>query len=112
MSSFSRLAVVEGKLFQREKAALIGVFGLPVALVVGFGLIARGSSNREAAARLFISEATVKTHVLHIYPKLGVNDRAAAVAVGFERGLLPRPLKLSTVRKPATGWGPSEAAWP
>jgi len=50
-------------------------------------------SNREAAARLFISEATVKTHVLHIYAKLGVNDRAAAVAAGFERGLLPRPLK-------------------
>jgi hypothetical protein len=45
----------------------------------------------EAAARLFISEATVKTHVLHIYAKLGVNDRAAAVAAGFERGLLPRP---------------------
>jgi hypothetical protein len=45
----------------------------------------------EAAARLFISEATVKTHVLHIYAKLGVNDRAAAVASGFERGLLPRP---------------------
>ena len=55
------------------------------------GLIARGCSNREAAARLFISEATVKTHVLHIYAKLGVNDRAAAVAAGFERGLLPGP---------------------
>jgi DNA-binding NarL/FixJ family response regulator/signal transduction histidine kinase len=56
------------------------------------GLIARGYSNREAAVHLFISEATVKTHVLHIYAKLGVNDRAAAVAAGFERGLLPRPL--------------------
>ena len=54
------------------------------------GLIARGCSNRDAAVRLFISEATVKTHLLHIYAKLGVNDRAAAVAVGFERGLLPR----------------------
>lgn len=51
-------------------------------------LIADGSTNREAAARLFISEATVKTHVLHIYDKLGVNDRAAAVAAGFRRGLL------------------------
>nr|WP_218902188.1 response regulator transcription factor [Streptomonospora nanhaiensis] len=51
-------------------------------------LIAAGSTNREAAARLFISEATVKTHVLHIYAKLGVNDRAAAVAAGFRRGLL------------------------
>ena len=52
------------------------------------GLIARGSTNREAAARLFISEATVKTHLLHAYAKLGVKDRAAAVAVAFERGLL------------------------
>ena len=52
------------------------------------GLIAQGSTNREAAAKLFISEATVKTHVLHIYAKLGVNDRAAAVATAFERGLL------------------------
>jgi DNA-binding NarL/FixJ family response regulator len=53
-------------------------------------LIAAGASNRDAASRLFISEATVKTHVLHIFAKLGVNDRAAAVATGFERGLLPR----------------------
>ncbi|ASW56908.1 DNA-binding response regulator [Plantactinospora sp. KBS50] len=51
-------------------------------------LVARGRSNREAAADLFISEATVKTHLLHAYGKLGVNDRAAAVAVAFERGLL------------------------
>jgi DNA-binding NarL/FixJ family response regulator len=51
-------------------------------------LVARGTTNREAAAKLFISEATVKTHLLHIYAKLGVNDRAAAVAVAFQRGLL------------------------
>ena len=52
-------------------------------------LIAQGETNRGAAARLFISEATVKTHLLHIYAKLNVNDRAAAVATAFERGLLP-----------------------
>jgi DNA-binding NarL/FixJ family response regulator len=52
------------------------------------GLVARGTGNREAAARLFISEATVKTHLMHIYAKLGVNDRAAAVAAAFDRGLL------------------------
>jgi DNA-binding NarL/FixJ family response regulator len=52
------------------------------------GLIAGGASNREAARRLFISEATVKTHLLHVYAKLGVNDRAAAVAVAYQRGLL------------------------
>jgi DNA-binding NarL/FixJ family response regulator len=51
-------------------------------------LIAAGATNREAARRLFISEATVKTHLLHVYGKLGVNDRAAAVAVAYQRGLL------------------------
>jgi DNA-binding NarL/FixJ family response regulator len=56
-------------------------------------LVARGASNRDAAAGLFISEATVKTHLMHIYSKLGVNDRAAAVAEAFDRGLLiPRHL--------------------
>ena len=42
----------------------------------------------EAARRLFISEASVKAHLLHVYAKLGVNDRAAAVATAYERGLL------------------------
>jgi DNA-binding NarL/FixJ family response regulator len=51
-------------------------------------LVAGGNTNREAAARLFISEATIKTHLLNIYAKLGVNDRAAAVAEAFNRGLL------------------------
>jgi len=51
-------------------------------------LVARGSTNREAAEQLFLSEATVKTHLLHIYAKLGVNDRAAAVATAYDRGLL------------------------
>jgi DNA-binding NarL/FixJ family response regulator len=51
-------------------------------------LVAAGTTNREAATRLFISEATVKTHLLHIYAKLGVSDRAAAVAEAFNRGLL------------------------
>lgn len=45
-------------------------------------------TNRAAAAELLISEATVKTHLLHIYAKLGVSDRAAAVAAGHEGGLL------------------------
>jgi DNA-binding NarL/FixJ family response regulator len=51
-------------------------------------LVAAGTSNRETAAKLFISEATVKTHLLHTYAKLGVGDRAAAVAEAFNRGLL------------------------
>jgi DNA-binding NarL/FixJ family response regulator len=56
------------------------------------GLVASGNANKEVAARLFISEATVKTHLLHIYAKLGVSDRAAAVGEAFNRGLLrPEP---------------------
>ena len=54
-------------------------------------LVAAGHTNREAAARLFITEATVKTHLLNIYAKLDVNDRAAAVAEGYNRGMLGPP---------------------
>ena len=51
-------------------------------------LVAGGAGNREAAARLFVSEATIKTHLLHIYGKLGVRDRAAAVGEAYRRKLL------------------------
>nr|WP_119590119.1 response regulator transcription factor [Streptomyces scabiei] len=51
-------------------------------------LVARGTANREIARELFISEATVKTHLTHLYAKLGVKDRAAAVATAYERGIL------------------------
>lgn len=51
-------------------------------------LVAKGTTNREIAKALFISEATVKTHLTHLYAKLGVNDRAAAVATAYERGIL------------------------
>ncbi|MEU9848109.1 response regulator transcription factor [Streptomyces sp. NPDC047985] len=51
-------------------------------------LVAKGTSNRAIAAELFISEATVKTHLTHVFAKLGAKDRAAAVAVGYDRGIL------------------------
>ena len=51
-------------------------------------LVAAGATNRAAAAKLFITEATVKSHLLNIYGKLGVGDRAAAVTEAFHRGLL------------------------
>ncbi|MET8475264.1 response regulator transcription factor [Streptomyces sp. NPDC006422] len=51
-------------------------------------LVAKGTSNKEIARELFISEATVKTHLTHIYGKLGVKDRAAAVAVAYDRKIL------------------------
>jgi DNA-binding NarL/FixJ family response regulator len=53
-------------------------------------MVAQGATNREAARRLFISEATVKTHLIHVYAKLGVKDRAAAVAAAYDRRLLGR----------------------
>ncbi|MGN7860261.1 response regulator [Microbacterium sp. 22303] len=52
------------------------------------GLVADGATNRAAGDRLHLSEGTVKTHLLSIYAKLGVGDRASAVAEGFRRGLL------------------------
>ncbi|HKJ55938.1 MAG TPA: response regulator transcription factor [Nitriliruptoraceae bacterium] len=50
--------------------------------------VADGNTNAEAAAALHISTATVKTHLLHIYGKLGVSDRAAAVSRAYETGVL------------------------
>jgi DNA-binding NarL/FixJ family response regulator len=67
----------EGLLSDREREVL--------------ALVADGSTNQQVASRLFISQATVKSHLLNIYAKLGVNDRAAAVAQGLRRGLLPSP---------------------
>jgi DNA-binding NarL/FixJ family response regulator len=54
-------------------------------------LVARGKSNRELARDLHLSEATVKSHLIHIFDKLGVTDRTAAVTVALERGILRLP---------------------
>lgn len=50
--------------------------------------LATGASNKELAKRAFISEATVKTHLIHIYQKLGVDNRTAAVTAARERKLI------------------------
>ncbi len=50
--------------------------------------VADGKSNKEIAQLLFISAATVKTHLVHIFSKLGVDDRTAAVTVAMKRGIL------------------------
>ena len=51
-------------------------------------LVAGGSSNREIGHELMLSEATVKSHLVHIYDKLGVRSRTSAVASAREQGML------------------------
>ena len=53
-------------------------------------LVADGLSNRDIARRLVVSEGTVKTHINNLFGKLGVADRAAAMAFAFRHGLGPR----------------------
>ncbi|HUC13858.1 MAG TPA: response regulator transcription factor [Acidimicrobiales bacterium] len=55
------------------------------------GLVAIGKTNSEIGEALYIGEATVKTHLLHAFAKLGVDDRTAAVTTAIARGLLPAP---------------------
>ena len=54
-------------------------------------LLATGQSNRELAKRLFVSEATIKSHLSHIYTKLEVDTRAAAVARAIEQRIIRPP---------------------
>ena len=53
-------------------------------------LIGRGKTNGEIAAELFVSEGTVKTHINHVFTKLALRDRAAAVVFAFDHDLVTR----------------------
>jgi DNA-binding NarL/FixJ family response regulator len=52
-------------------------------------LLVKGDSNKSIASRLMLSENTVKSHISHIFSKLGVQSRAEAVAVALQRGIVP-----------------------
>jgi DNA-binding NarL/FixJ family response regulator len=72
----------------RGTAALVGTLTRREADVLV--LVARGLSNQEIAAHLGLSVETIRTHVKHVYVKLGVSDRARAVIVAYESGLVGR----------------------
>jgi len=55
------------------------------------GLVARGMSNADIGRELFIGEATVKTHLIRVFAKLGVADRTAAVTAAYAAGLIELP---------------------
>ncbi len=80
---------VAAKLVTRVRGA--GVDVLTPREVEVLGCVARGLSNVETGRALFISEATVKTHLLRAFDKLGVNDRTAAVTAAMARSILPAP---------------------
>ncbi len=77
--------VVRNRLETRERAPRSSL--TPRELEV-LQLVAAGSSNREIGRELMLSEATVKSHLVHIYDKLGVRSRTSAVASAREQGVL------------------------
>ncbi len=90
MNGFGRLALVEGKLFVREKAALIGVFGLPVALVIGFGLIPGFSNPQKGLSDQIGTEYIAALGVAIVLASLGLTGVPMVLGQYRERGVLRR----------------------
>ncbi len=90
MNGFGRLALVEGKLFLREKAALIGVFGLPVALVIGFGLIPGFSNPQKGLSDQIGTEYIAALGVAIVLASMGLTGVPMVLGQYRERGVLRR----------------------
>ena len=91
-------AVARGEVALGPKVAalLVGRMGKPPTPTLSaretevLALVGQGLSNPQIARQLFVGEATVKTHLLHVFEKLGVNDRTRAVTLAMELGILRR----------------------
>ncbi len=90
MNGFSRLAFVETKLFLREKAAAIAVFGLPVALVIGFGLIPGFGDPQKGLSGQIGTEYIASISVAIVMAILGLNGVPMVIGQYRERGILRR----------------------
>ena len=90
MTGFGRLAFVESKLFLRERAALLGVFGLPVALVLGFGLIPGFGDPQKGLSNQIGTEYIASVSVAIVLATLGLTGVPLVIGQYRERGVLRR----------------------
>lgn len=78
---------IAGRLMARMRAPQVSLSAREIEVLA---LVAEGASNGEVASRLFISDATVKSHLVHVFSKLGVSSRTAAVNEARRLGVLRR----------------------
>ena len=78
---------VAGRLFDRMRTPAQSLSTRETEVLT---LVADGLSNQQIAEQLFVSQATVKSHLVHVFTKLGVDSRTSAVAAGVSRGLIRR----------------------
>ena len=90
MNGFSRLAYIETKLFLRETAAAIAVFGLPVALVIGFGLIPGFGDPQKSLSGQIGTEYIASIGVAIVLATLGLNGVPMVIGQYRQRGVLRR----------------------